>query len=94
MKVIVSGKTWYGGMDPSATDAPKDGGWPKPEHRRRGRGWQAVYEVTPEIAADMADHLETLADGFAWSDDLDARAEGRSFARDAKKIRETLAAES
>ena len=90
IKVTVSGKTFYGGMDPLCTDVPKEMGWPKPAWRSVGKGHQAVYEVTKWQASTIAGHLEVLAEGFSYSDDPYTRSEGRAFAKDARKIREQL----
>lgn len=90
LEVLVSGKTYYGGLDPLATDAPKEHGWPEPDVRRQGKGRRMAYAVTPAQAGEMADHLECLAEGFAYSDSPEAKAEGRSFAKDAARIRALL----
>jgi hypothetical protein len=90
MRVAVSGKTYFGAMDPLCTDVPKEHGWPKPGSKKVGRGHQYVYKVTAATATEMAEHLECLADGFSYSDDDYARSEGRAFAKDAARIRDQL----
>ena len=92
VRVTVSGKTFFGGLDPMATDKPREAGWPEASLVRAGKGHRASYTLTSAQASDMAAHLERLADGFQWSDDADAKAEARAFAADAAKIRATLAA--
>jgi hypothetical protein len=90
MIVTVSGKTYYGALDPGATAVPGEEGWPTPSFRRVGKGLQATYDVTPEQAREMASHLQTMSEGFAYGDDADTRAEGRAFRKDAERIRATL----
>jgi hypothetical protein len=89
--VKVSGKTYYGALDPGCTDVPKEEGWPNPTFQRVGRsGLRACYHLTTDQAKEMASHLETMAQGFAFGSDDDTRAEGRAFARDALRIRAQL----
>lgn len=90
MRITVSGTTYYGACDPLATGVPREEGWPEPETRKRGRGVQFVYEGDSALAEQIASHLECLAEGFSFSDDPDAKAEGRAFAKDAARIRATL----
>lgn len=94
MKIYVSGTTYYGACDPRATGVPVEEDWPKPESMRVGKGQRFVYEGDGDLAVKIASHLECLAEGFSYSDDLDAKAEGRAFARDARRIREQLRSEA
>lgn len=90
MRITVSGKTYYGACDPLATGVPEQEGWPEPTWVRVGRGHRFTYEGDVELAKQIASHLECLAEGFAYSDSPEARAEGRAFARDAARIRKQL----
>lgn len=91
MKIQVSGKTYFGVLDPRATDVPKEEGWPTPTFARRGRGTTATYDLTREQAEVMADHLRDMAEcRLTGSDDVDDHAEGRACAKDALRIQTAL----
>lgn len=93
MAVTVSGKTFWGCLDPRATDVPREAGWPKPMPRRAGRGTRWTFDMTREQAEELLEHLETVGVSFTQgSDDPDSRAEGRAILRDAQRIRSLLTA--
>lgn len=93
-RIVICGKAYLAALDPGATSVPDESGWPRPTFQRRGRGTQAVYELTDSQALDMADHLDTLAEcfltGSSAADDPDSRAEGRACERMAHRIRTAL----
>jgi hypothetical protein len=88
--IRVSGKTFYGGLDSLATDVPKECGWPEPVAQKWGKGQRFSYELTREQIEQMIEHLESLAEGFSYSDSPEALSEGRAFARDAARLRDAL----
>jgi hypothetical protein len=51
--VLVRGTTYAAALDPAANPAATEFGWPAPEGRQCGRGWQFVYVLTPGQAAQM-----------------------------------------
>ena len=69
--VAVPGVVYYDALDPLATDVPREEGWPEPSARRRGRGRQFVYELSPEQAESMADYLDDRAVGLMMGADPD-----------------------
>lgn len=92
LDIRVSGTTFYGALDPNgASEISKEEGWPEPTSRRIGKGSQYCYQLTRKQAEMMVWHLECLADGFAYSDQPETKAEGRKFRADAARIRKQLA---
>ncbi len=91
MLIKISGKAFFAGLDPLATDAPKEHGWPKPTYRKAGKGAQYIYDVTPEQAKDIRVHLYRLAGGFKYSDSSEAKAEGKAMSKSADRITKALA---
>ena len=90
--ITVPGAVWYDYLDPAATGMQAELGLPLPRHRRVGKGSQAVYEgVSPEVARELADHLEDRAGGMLNSDDEDRHAH-HSAIKAAKRIRREVRA--
>lgn len=87
--LVVSGKSFDAACDPSASDVPREEGWPEPEHRRRGKGWQCVYPPSLDLARLIESHMRTVGEGFMYAgpDDPETRAEGRALLRDADRLR-------
>lgn len=91
--VAVSGKAYFACLDPGASSVPTECGFPAPTWRKVGKGSQAVYVLTREQALDMAHHLWTVGDSFAYGDP-ETRAEGRACLAAAGRVREAIAAAS
>lgn len=85
-EVRVSSQAWFACLDPGASNAARESGWPEPSFRIHGRGRQAVYRLTLVEAAEMAEHLDAVAGSFAYGDAY-TRVEGRACARAAASIR-------
>ncbi len=77
MTVAVSRTAYEAALSPGSSSVPDESGWPAPTFRSWGRGAQAVYVLSEEVAAEMVSHLEEVADGFDYGDDY-TRAEGRA----------------
>jgi hypothetical protein len=56
--ITVPGSVWADALDPLASAMQRDLGLPEPMSRKRGLGWQYVYERVPwDVAEDLADYL-------------------------------------
>lgn len=86
MKVTVSGKTYDNALNPGVSNVPGEIGLPVPTPRRRGRGWQLSYVISPEVAENLLDHLLVVGSSFAAGDDPETRADGRAILRDARRL--------
>lgn len=87
--ITVSGVAYEAALNPLASGVPREEGWPKPEPRRVGRGLQYRYPFTPELAEQIASHMESVGEGFMYGDP-ETRAEGRALLRDAARVRRLL----
>lgn len=89
VEFTVSGKTFVAAIE--ASQVPIDEDWPWPTERRRGRGYQHAYTVTPRVARLIVSHLEDVADILEGSGDPEAAVDRTAIRKDATRIRATLA---
>ena len=88
--ITVSGKTFGGCLDPSATGVPDEIGLPEPTVRQVGRGTQWTYHNLTDYQRDeMLHHMWLVGTCFieGSADDPESRAEGRAILKDWEKNR-------
>jgi len=91
VKITVNGKAYYDALDTNATNVPNEEGWPEPTLRSVGKGYQAVYEVEPSQAAEMAQWLWERGD-MLLSGGVDGGTEdGRACIKASTSIRAQMA---
>lgn len=90
VEVTVSGAVYDDGLDPLATDFPKEAGLPVPAYRKVGRGARYTYNVDAETAKRMAWHLESVGISWTHSDDAWTRTRGKGMIAAAEKIRSLI----
>lgn len=63
--LVVPGAVWDTCLDPSVTGIPKERGFPEPEHRKVGKGSQAVYrQIDLAVVRDILDCVQLICDGI------------------------------
>jgi hypothetical protein len=90
VEVRMAAKAYYAALDPAATEYPREANLPEPSWYKIGAGFTVIYRITRAAAADMAEHLDLLADTFASGIDKETRAEGRACRLAAERIRGQL----
>jgi hypothetical protein len=76
VELRVPGGVYHFCLDPGVTEKPSEEQWPAADLVRRGRGWQAIYVCTEEVAADIRAWVRKCAlglIGFCSGDDRDAQ---------------------
>lgn len=67
--LTIPGRVWGDCLDPAATDMQAALGLPAPTHRRRGRGWSAIYlNVPTDAARELAEYMRDRADTLGPDD--------------------------
>lgn len=85
--IAVSGQSYWGACDPSASGVPTAEAWPTPRRVKAGRGVRFIYSGTRELSFLIESHLREVGESLAcYSGDPDARAEGRAMLRDAERV--------
>lgn len=88
MIVTVNGKAYIAAIDGSGV--PEEEGWPVPSMRKVGRGFQAVFDVTPEQARLIESHLQDLGETWSGAGVDGGGPDGRACLAAAKSIRDAL----
>lgn len=86
--IRVSGKAYWAACDPGASEVPREEGWPVPTCRRVGKGLQFEYPYSPELAEQIASHMQLVGEGLMYGE-AETRVEARALLRDARRIRNT-----
>jgi hypothetical protein len=89
--IAVNGRAFHAALDPRATGARADG-IPDPVLRRRGRGVQAHYQVSPACAAVIRRRLRDIADSWLYDGDPDELGERQACLRGVRQVDRALAA--
>lgn len=87
----VNGRAYHAALDPKATGARSDG-IPDPVLRRRGRGVQAHYRVSPACAALIRQRLSDIAESWLSDGDPDELGERQACLKAVRQVDQALAA--
>lgn len=93
--VHVSGTTYEDCLNPNITQVPREIGIDERLVRteKRGRGYRHVYEIPIELAVELLDHLEEMADlNLGGGVDPWCRKYGHAERKDADRLRKLIEA--
>lgn len=77
--LVIPGFIYDECLDTAITAVPDESGWPTPERRKRGRGHQFVYAVTPEQRDDIIEWIRDFGEGISYG--VDDPSIGRRMVR-------------
>jgi len=79
MRVVVPGAVYNECFDPEVSGYAEMVDLPEPQAKRRGKGHQYVYHVSPELHADMLNWADTVASPFRQESDPYLRRAARAI---------------
>lgn len=68
-QLVVPGRAYLECLDPRATGYAAEVGLPEPTLRSHGFGFQAVYDVSPETAREIVEHVLDFGEAISFGVD-------------------------